>query len=242
LRYAIISDIHSNLEALTAVLTRIDEIGVDKILCLGDIIGYGPNPNECVEKVQSCCTDVILGNHDFACLDESEIRYFNRFASDAIYWTIDNLTDAVFDYVAQLPISKKLENINIVHASPENPEEWRYVLSINQATPNFSYFDTQICFIGHSHVPIIFVKRDNGYPDIIEENKVQLKDNERYLINVGSVGQPRDANPKAAWALLDTDKKEYQLIRVAYDFTITQGKMLEQKLPYFLIERLASGR
>ena len=242
MRYAIISDIHSNLEALTTVLAHIENNKVDNILCLGDIVGYGPNPNECVELVKSNCLKVIAGNHDVACIDISEAEYFNYFAKQAIFWTGDNLTDSSRSFISQLPLHEEIENAYLVHASPDNPADWNYVTSIVEAKFSFLYFDNQICFIGHSHVPIIYVKTVDNKVNESEKNYLTIETNERYLINIGSVGQPRDNNPDAAYAILDTDKKEYQLIRVPYDYKETQKKMVEQNLPFFLIERLRNGR
>jgi len=242
LRYAIISDIHSNLEALTTVLTHIENNKVDNILCLGDIVGYGPNPNECVELVKSNCSIIIAGNHDVACIDISEAKYFNSFAKQAIFWTGENLWDSSRSFISQLPLHEEIENVYLVHASPDNPADWNYVSSSVEAKFSFLYFSNQICFIGHSHVPLIYVKTDDN--KVIEKKKdyLTIESNERYLINIGSVGQPRDNNPDAAYAILDTDKKEYQLVRLPYDYEETQQKMLEQKLPSFLIERLRNGR
>ncbi|MFX0139106.1 MAG: metallophosphoesterase family protein, partial [Candidatus Hodarchaeota archaeon] len=181
MRYAIISDIHSNLEALTAVLNHIENNKVDKILCLGDLIGYGPNPNECVEIVKSNCSLIIAGNHDFACIEESEIEYFNPFAKQAIFWTIDNLSDSAYSFISQLKLYEKVDNIYLVHASPENPSMWNYILSIDQAILNFSCFDTQICFIGHTHVPRIFVETNDNNYFVKKESSFKIKDEERYL-------------------------------------------------------------
>lgn len=242
MRFAVISDIHSNLEALTAVLQDIETREVDEILCLGDIVGYGPNPNECIELVKNKCSSVIIGNHDFACIDQSELEYFNIFASQAILWTVDNLSESSNEFLSKLSLRAKLDDFEIVHANPENPKNWDYILSIDEAIFNFSYFDSQICFHGHSHAPIIFIETTDKNYFYLRENHIQIKDDERYLINVGSVGQPRDSNPASAYGILDTEQKKYQLVRVPYNFRETQEKMKKRQLPNFLIERLANGR
>lgn len=242
MRYAIISDIHSNLEALTAVLSHIKNNKVDKILCLGDIVGYGPNPNECAALVKSTSALSILGNHDFACIEQSEIEYFNQFARQAVYWTIENLSEISYSFISQLPLCENIDNFYLVHASPDQPSHWNYILSIDQAIYNFSYFDAQICLIGHSHIPVIFVETTQKNYLIKRESYLKINKGERYLINIGSVGQPRDYNPNAAYALLDTTTKEFHLYRVPYDFKKTQQKMRKKGLPDFLIERLGTGR
>jgi len=242
LRYAIISDIHSNLEALSAVLSQIDTNQVDEIICLGDIVGYGPNPNECITLVKQNCSIIIAGNHDYACINESETEYFNYFAKQAIFWTIEHLTDESYKFLSSLRLDYHVENVYLVHASPENPSLWNYILSIEQAIYNFSYFENKICFIGHSHIPIVFSEtEDNGY-SISKETKFKINEDERYLINVGSVGQPRDLNSRAAYAVLDTIRNEYQLYRVTYNYLETQQKMVKNQLPQFLVDRLGNGR
>lgn len=242
MRYAIISDIHSNLEALTAVYNDIKKQAVEEILCLGDIVGYGPNPNECIEIVRAECSVVITGNHDYACLERSEVEHFNVFASQSIFWTIEVLSDLALIYLAELPFEKKVANFNLVHASPDNPSVWNYILTLDQAIYNFSYFDEQVCFVGHTHKPTIFVETEGKEYSRERKKHIKINKDERYLINVGSVGQPRDSNAAASYAIFDTDNMEYELRRVNYDFRKTQKKMMESNLPNFLIERLASGR
>ncbi|MBD3288408.1 metallophosphoesterase [candidate division KSB1 bacterium] len=242
LRYAIISDIHSNLEALTAVCNDIEQQDVDEILCLGDIVGYGPDPNECIDMVKSICSVIITGNHDYACLERSEIEYFNVFASQSIFWTVEVLSDSALLFLSQLPFQENVENFKLVHASPDSPSIWNYILTLDQAIYNFSYFDEQMCFIGHTHKPVIYAETAEKDYHLERKKNIEIEEDKRYLINVGSVGQPRDSNTAASYAILDTDRMEYALMRVVYDFHKTQKKMVDSNLPNFLIERLASGR
>lgn len=247
MRYAIISDIHSNLEALQAVLKTIEQENIDKIVCLGDVVGYGPDPNECIELVQQNCELILTGNHDFACIESSELYYFNQYAAKAVEWTVAALTKENLDYLAKLPLDGKIENFYLVHSSPFEPRSWDYILSLDDAEFNFSKFDEadQICFIGHSHHPVIYVEyleHDYKYYRQQKENELQLKEAERYIINVGSVGQPRDYNPDAAFGIVDTSTQVYELKRVRYDFNKTFKKMVSAGLPQFLADRLLIGK
>jgi len=247
LRYAIISDIHSNLAALQAVLTTIEQEEIDKIVCLGDIVGYGPYPNECIELVQQYCEIILTGNHDFACINESELFYFNQYAAKAIEWTVTVLSKEYLEYFAKLPFIGKIENYYLVHSSPFEPQSWNYILSRDDAEFNFSKFDEtdQICFIGHSHHPIIYIEdSENNRPKTNQKtgNRIDLEPNKRYIINVGSVGQPRDGNPDSAFGIIDTNNQVYELKRVRYDVNKTFQQMVSVGLPQFLADRLLIGR
>jgi diadenosine tetraphosphatase ApaH/serine/threonine PP2A family protein phosphatase len=242
MKYAIISDIHGNLEALETVLARIAEIGVDSILCLGDVVGYGPNPNECVSLVKEKAEITLAGNHDYAPLGKIDITSFNPWARDAIEWTAEELTQDSIDFLISLPLKIDLEGFTIVHATPYRPESWNYIVTIGDAVRNFEEFGSQVCFIGHSHVPMIVSR--NGQDDyrVIAKPKTRLRDSRRYIINVGSVGQPRDMNPRSAFGLYDTESQDYELIRVEYNIATTQDKIRKHQLPEFLAERLELGQ
>jgi len=247
LRYAIISDIHSNLEALQAVLKTIEQENIDKIVCLGDVVGYGPDPNECIELVQQHCEIILTGNHDFACIENSELFYFNQYAAKAVEWTVTVLSDENLQYLAKLPLVGEIENFYLVHSSPFEPQTWDYILSLDEAIFNFSRFnnDAKICFIGHSHQPVIYIQYvENGDEKYTLKtvNQIQLEENSRYIINVGSVGQPRDNNPDAAYGIVDTAIQKYELKRVSYDVNKTFKKMISLGLPQFLADRLLIGR
>ena len=242
MRYAIISDIHSNLEALESVLDQIEKEQVDKIFCLGDVVGYGPNPNECIELIRDKCELILTGNHDYACVEPSELYYFNRFAKQAINWSLDHITEENLQFLSKFTFKTTLNNILYTHANPHTPETWEYVLSIDDAIFNFSQFTEHICFIGHSHKPIIYIEDKKQKYTFNEEREIELQPDCRYIINVGSVGQPRDSNPASAFAVVDTSTKNYELIRTGYDVEKTHKKMIAAGLPEFLADRLLIGR
>jgi diadenosine tetraphosphatase ApaH/serine/threonine PP2A family protein phosphatase len=242
MRYAIISDIHGNLEALESVLAEIDRQKVDSLLCLGDIVGYGPNPNECVEIIKQRADVTLAGNHDYAPLGKLDLSYFNPWARSAIEWTASKLNQASIDFLLNLPLKEAVDGFTIVHATPNNPSAWNYIITIGDAVKNFDEFDGQICFIGHSHVPMIVAVTRSGDYRVIRDNPVRLETEMRYIINVGSVGQPRDFIPKAAFAIYEANSRDYELFRVEYDIAETQSKIFQSGLPPFLAERLELGQ
>lgn len=242
MRYAILSDIHGNLEALQSVLQHLEQESVEKIICLGDIVGYGPNPNECIEIIKEKAEVILAGNHDHAPIGKVDVSYFNQYAKRAIEWTKRELKAEFRAFLSDLPLSYAFDVILFVHATPEHPEEWDYIFYIDDAIRNFEAFDEQICFIGHSHFPVIFIKSNHSNYQISRETQLIVKGNERYLINIGSVGQPRDMDPRAAYAVFDTATQMYRLNRVQYDIITTQKKMKEAGLPDFLIARLQVGQ
>ena len=232
MRTAIVSDVHSNLPALEAVLKRINELKVDNIYCLGDIVGYGPFPNECTELIRKSCPAVVQGNHDSGVTGGTTIDDFNVYGQAAIQWTQKQITPKNLEYLRNLPLTRVEGDLTLVHSSPVKPEEWTYILSLSEAIKCFTAFQTELCFIGHTHIPAV-VGEDmtvNAY-----------KRGVRQLINVGSVGQPRDGNPDSAFGLLDTAQKSYTLVRVPYDTTITIRAIKDAGLPSFLGKRLQKG-
>jgi predicted phosphodiesterase len=240
MRLAIISDIHGNLEALDAVIRDIGTQSVDEIVCLGDIVGYGANPNECTDLVSV----ILLGNHDAAAVGTLSTHYFNIHAKIAIEWTAENLTKATVAYLQSLPTQVKKEQSTLVHATPYEPEMWYYITSLEEAAFNFQFFDTRFCFVGHTHIPIIIVLDKEKELYVHQDTVAEFGSLAgcRFLINVGSVGQPRDRNPNACYGILDTNTKQFAYRRVAYDVAGTQEAMRNCKLPEFLITRLADGR
>lgn len=242
MKYAIISDIHGNLEALDTVLAEIEKQKADSIICLGDIVGYGPNPNECVDKIKEVTEVSLAGNHDYAPLGKLDLSYFNPWARDAIRWTADELSESSIEFLLELPLKLEMNGFTIVHATPEQPAEWNYILTIGDAARNFSEFENQVCFVGHSHVPMVVSVDQEGEYLVQKENPLKIEEGLRYIINVGSVGQPRDLNPKASFAIYDHDEKTYQLLRVEYDISQTQSKIRKSGLPEFLAERLELGQ
>ena len=242
MRYAVLSDAHGNLEALEAVLKEAEAIGYDRLLFLGDFVGYGANPNECVELIRERASVAVLGNHDSAVLHPEEADYFNEFARRAVLWTRERLTKENMNYLASLPFTAKPEgNILVVHASPHKPEKWDYILSIYDAEFHFGHFSEPICLFGHSHIPGIFIREPDGKITMIEDEPLKLDDSRRFLINPGSVGQPRDLDWRASFGLLDTEKRVFEFFRVEYDVDKAQLRIKEAGLPEVLAKRLAIG-
>jgi len=240
MRYAVIADVHANLEALNAVLEAIKKEKVDELLFLGDSIGYGPNPNECIEILKDKAKILLAGNHDWAAVGLTDIEYFNPYARVAIEWTAEVLSDSNKNFLKALPLTERLQkdSIFLVHSTPKEPAKWHYLLSTQDAHINFCYFPERICFLGHSHEPFIIEQSPKGKMLVYRE-KTEIRDNFRYIINVGSVGQPRDGNPDAAYAIFHENSIEIK--RAAYDIASTQKKMRASGLPSPLIERLSIG-
>jgi predicted phosphodiesterase len=244
MRIAIISDIHANTEALEAVLADISRQKIDEILCLGDIIGYGANPNECIEIIKKSCPFCILGNHDAAAVGLLSTDHFNVHAKIAIDWTAENLDAQGQSFLRSLPLKENKFSHTFVHATPYEPNMWYYITSLEEAAFNFQFFDTSFCFVGHTHIPIIIVLENEKEVYVHQGNSIQFNDDKqkRFLINVGSVGQPRDRNPLSCYGLLDTETRTFSYQRIAYDIEKTQGKMRKIKMPDFLITRIKDGR
>lgn len=241
MRYLVISDIHANLVAFEAVLE--DAEGEwDTIWCLGDIVGYGPNPNECTALLREHDHLSLSGNHDWAVLSKLEIESFNSEARQAIRWTQQVISEETRQYLADLPPLTVEEPFTLAHASPRQPV-WEYILDEGSAAQNFANFDTPYCLVGHTHVPILFVQDDVGFSRAslpAYGERVHLGD-DRLIINPGSVGQPRDSDPRAAYGLLDTEAMTWEHRRVVYDVTETQKRMREHDMPYRLVARLERG-
>jgi predicted phosphodiesterase len=232
MRIAILSDIHSNLEALTKAFDLIEESRVDEVYCLGDIVGYGARPNECVDLIRHRAAKCVLGNHDLAAIDTAEARYFTKHGRIAAEWTGKILTEENRQFLAKLPYRDESKTITLVHANPAEPERWAYVVTLEDAEPQFEHFRSQLCFIGHSHIPFVCSEDLKSF---------ELKKDVRFLINVGSVGQPRDGHPELSFGILDTDEWSYENIRAAYDIKGAAEAIIENGLPQFLADRLFRG-
>jgi predicted phosphodiesterase len=241
MRYALISDIHGNLEALRAVIMEIMKQDVDKVIFLGDIVGYGPAPNECIETLSGFADILIAGNHDFGAVGMTDINTFNPFAQAAIVWTIGVLTSENRRFLKQLPITHVIEDesIFLVHSTPGEPEAWHYLINSGDTKRSFGHFNEKICFLGHTHIPAIMELAPDGKITVYKDGS-GIKEGCRYIVNAGSVGQPRDGDPDAAYALFDTNSVEIK--RVSYDILVTQKRMRDAGLPFPLIERLELGR
>lgn len=240
--YAILSDIHANLEAFTAVLNDISKRGAGKIWCLGDIIDYGPNPHECIALMQRQRYVSVAGNHDLAGIGVIGTAYFHPDAVIANSWTREQLQQSDLDFLASLPSDIAEGDFTLVHASPREPI-WEYLKSAEIAKANLPYFKSPFCLFGHTHKPAIFRwgADDNCVLDEFPEEKDFALQGGRLFVNPGAVGQPRDGDPRASYAVYNSETKTIRLIRVPYDIAATQAKMLQNKLPTGLIERLSFG-
>lgn len=242
MRVLIISDIHANFTAFETVLK--DAKGDwDYVWCLGDVVGYGPDPNECVEKLQELPHLCLAGNHDWAALNRLDIRTFNPDARRAVDWTRDTLTDENTRWLEALPTTFVIGEYTLVHASPREPI-WEYILDTNTAAMNFPHFETPYCLVGHTHQPVIYeLPSDNHEPNTVKPAYRQQRqlNGRRQIINPGSVGQPRDADPRAAYAILDFDNNIWEYRRVDYDIAAVQNRMRVAHMPERLIARLEYG-
>ncbi len=240
MRYAVISDVHSNLEALRAVLADIKANSVKEILFTGDAVGYGPDPNECLKIIETGCSVLIAGNHDWAAIGLTDIAFFNTAAQSAMMWTMKTLTKENLQTLSKFKITEVVleKNLFLVHSTPREPQRWFYLQPYRDAVANFEYFDEKICFLGHSHIPFI-VERNLKGEVAVYNDEIKITKGARYIVNVGSVGQPRDGDPRACYCIFDEGLISFR--RVAYEISKTQEKMRKCGLPIHLIERLAFG-
>jgi len=242
MKLALLSDIHANLEALTAVLREVEHRQVDEIYSLGDVIGYGCDPSECLRLVDSTCKVRLMGNHEFSVLGHLSTDSYTHVARVSTEWTQHAITDREAAIIADFEMECWLDDILLVHASPYEPEEWHYILTPSEAADAFDHFDGAICFHGHSHIPVIFSEVPGALPRRKSAHDFDPSEESRYIVNVGSVGQPRDNDPRACFAILDTESRHVEYHRVEYDIKQTQAKMTDADLPKMLVNRLAVGR
>ena len=242
MRIGILSDVHGNYEALEVVLQALKDECIDCTYCLGDLVGYGPDPNPCVEKVMDFVDKTVVGNHDVAAIGHIPTSEFNIYASMAIDWTRGVLDSESIRSLNELPFLLIEEDVTLVHATPEAPDEWDYILSIVDAQRSFGALKTQLCFVGHTHVPEIFIREEDGRISNYNAGELEFEVSKKYIINVGSVGQPRDGDPRASYGILDTDERRFRLNRVSYPIDTVQEKMVKVNLPEYLIERLSYGK
>ncbi len=247
MRYAVLSDVHGNLEALSAVLADAASEGALGVLCLGDAVGYGADPVACVELLGERSTGMVAGNHEYGALGLLDLRWFNPAARAAALWTREQLGADHQGYLSGLPLSSALGEATCVHASPRRPEEWEYLLSAEDGFEAFADFATRLCFVGHSHRPGVWSLGSSGpaHEDLggpaWHDHRVPFHDGRRYIVNVGSVGQPRDRDPRAAYVVWDEDERSITLRRVMYDHKAAAAKILRAGLPRALADRLAHG-
>ncbi len=240
MKFAILGDIHSNLEALQNVLADAQAQGVNRYACVGDIVGYNANPVECLNIVRDLNAISVRGNHDHYCSHPESLSGFHPLAADVVSWTRKQLSPEQQDYLRNLRYVAPVETFTIVHSTLDMPEQWGYVFDRLEAESNFNYQTTTLCFYGHTHMPLAFEKTDSIRFGLYTKLKVGL--GRKYFINVGSVGQPRDGDPRAAYVVYDMITNSVELRRVAYDIEKTQRKILEAGLPGRIAARLAQGR
>ncbi len=258
--FAVISDIHSNIEALDAVLNKCKELKVEKYICLGDIVGYNANPLECIDKLRALnSANIIKGNHDEYIGKDIPVGGINRFARDSVLWSRSVLNKDYKKWLADLPLKfiNIKEGFSAVHATLDSPESWGYILDVHNSIDSFNYQMTQLCFFGHTHLPRIFVKENVSQEAVYEVKRImeweqyppdngeiilKLEKWKKYLINVGSIGQPRDGDIRASFVIYDSKQKLVKRYAVSYDVERAQKKILESGLPVQLAHRLSLGQ
>ena len=246
MKIGILGDIHGNAEALQAVVSALRKDGADTWVQVGDIVGYGPEPSHCIDVVRELGCVTCLGNHDAAVLGLLDTSYFNNFARAAIHWTTPRMRPGDLDFLRDLPLVVARPEFTVVHGSLHMPDQFGYVISQVEAIDSLAQQRTRLCFVGHSHVPAIYMVRDASRPgDVVvhpqSEVEVSYRGFQRVLMNVGSVGQPRDEDPRAAYGFVDTECETAAIRRVHYDIAGVQRKIREAGLPDVLANRLALG-
>lgn len=239
MRILVISDIHANLTALDAVLTDAGEF--DAAWCLGDLVGYGPDPNECIAKVRALPNlRCIIGNHDAAALDQIDTKTFNLEARQALEWTQKTLTETSVSFLSSLQQKIEINNVTLTHGSPRHPV-WEYLMDSQTAALNFEYFSTPYCFVGHTHLPVVYTREEKKLVVYkpTPNNKITLSP--RTIINPGSVGQPRDHDPRAAYVIYNPEENTWDYRRLTYDIPAVQTRMADAQLPERHIVRLQAG-
>jgi diadenosine tetraphosphatase ApaH/serine/threonine PP2A family protein phosphatase len=239
-KIGILSDIHSNADALEAVLEHAGTQGIDRWWCLGDVVGYGAEPDRVVNRVQELAAVTVAGNHDWAACGLVSTRHFNRHAAQAADWTAKTAKSETLAWLRALPLVERQEGALLVHATPSAPEEWNYCMMIEDALFELEHFEEPLCVIGHSHYAGAFEK-DGEDVRYTRAPEIRLRQGRRYLVNVGSVGQPRDGDPRAAYAIYEPGQGLLSHQRVTYDVEAAQAKILGAGLPPFLASRLAAG-
>ena len=240
MKFAILGDIHSNLEALTVVLKDARERGVTHYACVGDIVGYNANPRECIDIVRELGGVTVRGNHDHYCATNDHLDGFHPLAADVVTWTRAQLSPEQIAYLAGLPFKAPVESFQLVHSTLDTPEMWGYVFDKFEADANFNYQTSALCFFGHTHVPLAFEKTNEVRFGLYE--RIKLTFGRKYFVNVGSVGQPRDGDPRTGYVTYDTRTGEVELHRLSYDIALAQERIRRAGLPERLALRLAQGR
>lgn len=249
MKIAVLGDIHANLEALTVVLDKCRELKVDKYACIGDIVGYNANPRECLQMVRELdLLAIVMGNHDSYTSNNRDLIGFNPQAAAAVQWTRQQLSEEELQWLSELPLKQDVfltspmaARFSIVHATMDNPHMWGYIFDRYAAVASMQYQWMPICFFGHTHMPMVFEKFGNDVAGTLYD-KFQIQPNKKYLVNVGSVGQPRDRDPRASFAVYDVNEGTVELIRIEYDIEKARQKILDAGLPPRCADRLQVGQ
>ncbi|MGE0431583.1 MAG: metallophosphoesterase, partial [Planctomycetota bacterium] len=240
-KYCILGDIHANLEALQTVVEYAESQGCEKYVSVGDVVGYGANPGDCLNLVRELGAPIVAGNHDYAVTGKLDVEFFNSYAKAAVLWTRAQLTDEQMGHLKSLRLVHQVEDVmTIVHGSLNFPDMFDYIQTSYDAYLSLEALKTPVCFLGHSHVPVSFFSGPAVSYSLSSD--IELEGYEKVLINVGSVGQPRDENPRAACAIYDTEAKKVSLTRLEYDIEKAARKIIDAGLPDILAERLHHGR
>ncbi len=241
MRYGIFSDVHANWEALTAVIRAFEKEGIDHYFCAGDIVGYGANPQECIDLIQKLNADCVAGNHDWAVVDKFDTDNFNHAAKQAIFWTKEHVRVGDRDFLKYLPLIFKNNDLILVHGTLPFPQNFEYLLYGDQVQEMFNAMERSLCFIGHTHVPQIIFQQE-GKVRLWDASDIKIGPQSKYIVNVGSVGQPRDGNPMAAYCIYDTAQREISIRRVNYAIAAAHQKIIQAGLPRILADRLSEGK
>ncbi|HOW42527.1 MAG TPA: metallophosphoesterase family protein [Candidatus Omnitrophota bacterium] len=241
MRYAVFSDIHANLEALDAVLQACRCQRIDAYLCVGDIVGYGADPAACIDRTRSVANVIVAGNHDWAVCGQTDIATFNPFACAAIEWTRTALSAPERAFLASLPLTFANADCTLTHGTLHEPEQFHYLTDGFIAWPTFRLLQTTVCFIGHTHIAGVFMEGADRQACRISDTAFVAQPGNRYIVNVGSVGQPRDSHPAAAYCIFDSQELTVNILRVDYDIAAARKKIIAAGLPRFLGDRLLSG-
>jgi len=243
MKYAVVGDIHSNWDAFDAVLKDIDGEDVGARICVGDIVGYGAEPGKCLRAVRDGAFTCVAGNHDLAVIARLDVSYFNSHAREAVLWTRQHLSVANAEFLGSLEFSSVIDDLTVAHGTVQDPEEFGYIETVFAAQVSFHAMSTTIAFLGHSHVPISFLENE-GQDSVTytQSSEVDLRHAPKAIVNVGSVGQPRDDDPRACYAIYDSDTQTVALKRIEYDIDSAQAKIRKAGLPDVLAARLALGR
>ncbi len=243
MKYGVLGDIHSNLSALQAVLCCFERDGVECILSVGDVVGYGAAPRECIQLLRAIGARVVKGNHDAAAVGEMELLYFNNYAREAVRWTQTVLTDEDHDWLAALPFVLDLEHCSVGHGTYAKPELFNYIQSTTDADASLDLLEAPVCFVGHTHVPVTLMRLtdDPHRTAYTNEDEIDLGEACRALVNVGSVGQPRDEDPRAAYAIYDSTLGKVWIRRAEYDIDREAARIRAAGLAGVLADRLYMG-